>query len=261
MSKFPYRYVLEKGENGQVVKDLQKLLNISDDGQFGPATEKAVRGYQAANELQVDGKAGPQTLGLLGIAPKPFIDVSHHQGKIDWANVPKDLAFVVLKCSEGATFKDKRYQENLLAARAAGFDVRAYHYAKPGNNAAEVEARFACETAAGAPVYLDLEESGNLSSASLTAWALKFMNTVQAIQGRLPVLYTGSAFLRYKLNGGSLLSTYPLWLARYSGEDDDPGYIGAFSKWWAWQLSSKGKVPGIDGDVDINWLYTPPPCS
>lgn len=221
---YPYRYVLQEGEDGQVVTDLQKLLGIKADGKYGPATAAAVRAYQAKHGLAVDGKAGPQTLGKLGIAPRPFIDVSHHQGKIDWSEVPRELAFVVLKCTEGSDFRDKRFAENVAGARAAGFDVRAYHYARPGNNPAEVEARWACKVAGDVPVYLDLEESGGLSAPSLQAWALQFLQTVQSIQVRTPVLYTGSAFLRYQLSGGALLSTYPLWLARYSGEDDDPVY-------------------------------------
>lgn len=258
---YPYRYVLQEGEDGQVVSDLQRLLNIKVDGKYGPATAAAVRAYQAKHGLMVDGKAGPQTLGKLGIAPRPFIDVSHHQGKIDWSEVPRELAFVMLKCTEGSDFSDKRFAENLAGARKAGFDVMAYHYAKPGNNPAEVEARFACKVAGDVPVCLDLEESGGLSAPSLQAWALAFMRKVQEIQRYDPVLYTGSAFLRYKLGGAALLSMYPLWLARYSGEDDDPGYIGGFKRWWAWQLSSAGKVPGIDGEVDLNWLAADPPSS
>ena len=61
---------LTKGSKGQAVKDLQTALNragcnLDVDGNFGPATDKAVRDFQALYELEVDGKAGPKTMAKL----------------------------------------------------------------------------------------------------------------------------------------------------------------------------------------------------
>jgi peptidoglycan hydrolase-like protein with peptidoglycan-binding domain len=57
--------LLRRGTRGAAVKRLQAGLGIGADGQFGPATEKAVRDFQAANGLDVDGLAGPETLAKL----------------------------------------------------------------------------------------------------------------------------------------------------------------------------------------------------
>lgn len=258
MHNYPFVYTLRRGSLGQVVRDLQGRLGISRDGAYGPVTEQAVRDFQKSRGLAVDGIAGPKTLTALQIPVRSFIDVSHHQGRIDWPSVPKDLAFVVVKLSEGLTFKDPRFQENVRGARAAGFQVYGYHYAKPGNNLATAEAQEACKAAGDVPVWLDLEDAGNLKPAALQAWATAFLQEVRRIQGHTPVLYTGSAFLQFQLGGGGGLNQWPLWIARYSGRTDDPGYIGSFDRWMAWQYSSKGRVPGISKAVDVNWLPTDP---
>mgnify|MGYP007100117331 CR=1 FL=1 len=57
---------LVRGSKGDAVKELQRLLKITDDGDFGPKTEKAVKAFQTKKKLTVDGKVGPQTWGALG---------------------------------------------------------------------------------------------------------------------------------------------------------------------------------------------------
>lgn len=59
--------ILVKGEKGDAIRKLQTALGITADGDFGPATEKAVMAFQNAQGLLVDGVAGPQTLSALGI--------------------------------------------------------------------------------------------------------------------------------------------------------------------------------------------------
>lgn len=59
--------ILRRGMKGVPVKRLQEKLGITADGDFGPATEKAVKDYQAANGLAVDGIAGPDTFTHMGL--------------------------------------------------------------------------------------------------------------------------------------------------------------------------------------------------
>lgn len=61
----PAKAMLRKGSRGPDVQSLQKLLGIKADGDFGPATDKAVRAFQSANGLTADGHVGPKTWGLL----------------------------------------------------------------------------------------------------------------------------------------------------------------------------------------------------
>ena len=60
--------ILKKGSKGQEVKELQMFLNISADGDFGPATEAAVKKWQTENDLVADGIVGPKTWDAMGLA-------------------------------------------------------------------------------------------------------------------------------------------------------------------------------------------------
>ena len=69
------------------------------------------------------------------------IDVSHHQGKIDWDRVALSSAangypirFVIMKATEGSTFTDPEFLDNIRAARAAGFVCGVYHFYNPGTS-------------------------------------------------------------------------------------------------------------------------------
>lgn len=59
--------ILKKGLSGAPVRRLQALLGVDIDGQFGPATEKALKAYQVDNDLNVDGIAGPDTFAHMGL--------------------------------------------------------------------------------------------------------------------------------------------------------------------------------------------------
>jgi N-acetyl-anhydromuramyl-L-alanine amidase AmpD len=63
----PARAMLKKGSMGNSVRQLQKLLSVASDGNFGPKTEAAVRAFQKVHHLVVDGKVGPKTWSALGI--------------------------------------------------------------------------------------------------------------------------------------------------------------------------------------------------
>ena len=79
------------------------------------------------------------------IHPLRGIDVSHHQGVVDWGKVAKsDVAFVILKATEGGDYVDDTFARNLAGAKAAGLVVGAYHFftfCRPGAEQAKVVPR------------------------------------------------------------------------------------------------------------------------
>ena len=81
-------YTLRRGDKGQEVGRLQTKLDITIDGDFGPQTEGAVKSHQRDEGLVVDGLAGPKTLGSMGIAVYPGIDVSSHNGTVIGPRLP-----------------------------------------------------------------------------------------------------------------------------------------------------------------------------
>jgi lysozyme len=192
------------------------------------------------------------------------IDVSYHQGTIDWQQVAasgKRFAFV--RATAGTLTADTAYATNRAGARAAGLAVGSYHYANPDaapNDAGNEASWFLRNTSIASgdlvPV-LDLEVSNGLDAASLTAWAQTWLSQVSAATGIRPIIYTNPTFWSTSMvdtdwfarNGYSVL-----WIANWTTASQPAvpaGYWGG-SGWSLWQYSSVGSVPGISGAVDLD---------
>jgi lysozyme len=181
--------------------------------------------------------------------PLRGVDVSHHQGRIDWRRVAADdIAFAYLKASEGGDHRDRRFQENWRGARAAGLKVGAYHYFTFCRRGAEQAANFlaaAPHAPDALPPAVDLEFGGNcgreLSHAQLRRELDAFLAPVEARAGRPAVLYVTPEFsARY----GAALPERPMW--RRSIVMRPPG------PWAIWQYHNRGRVDGVQGPVDLN---------
>ncbi|WP_339200428.1 GH25 family lysozyme [Paenibacillus sp. FSL P2-0322] len=198
------------------------------------------------------------------------IDVSHHQGNIDFKKVAADgISFVFIKATQGQSFRSKTFLTFVKAAKAAGLMIGAYHYiddsATTPDEARKEAANFvsAIKDAGGAstfdlPPVMDYESNkSNLSKAAVTAVAKAFLQEVERLTGVRPIVYTYPSFI----GNFTGLSNYPLWIARYSATQVPPGASG-WSRWDFWQYSdgSAGgtlpsgtrKVAGIAGPVDLN---------
>lgn len=187
------------------------------------------------------------------------IDVSHHNGVVNWKQVAADgYKFVYLKLTEGKSYVDNTTYNNYIAAKNAGLRVGFYHFAHPDNDPiAEVDffLKKLGDMKADLPHCLDLEENKGLSKTKVTAFAAKWMAYLQNQTGITPILYTGYSFI--KSNFTSVLAKYPLWVARYSGSNrvkgfNNPGDSIIWNKWAMFQFTDSGKVAGIKGNVDIN---------
>jgi lysozyme len=192
------------------------------------------------------------------------VDVSHHQGSIDWprvANAGKRFAFA--RASAGTLTADTRYAANRSGARAAGLAVGAYHFANPDTaaNDATNEAAWFLQNASVAsgdllPV-LDLEVSNGLSPATLTAWAQTWLSHVSASTGVRPIIYTNPGFWSTSMantdwfarNGYTVV-----WVAQWTtaSQPSVPAGNWTGNGWAFWQHSSTGSVPGISGAVDLD---------
>lgn len=185
------------------------------------------------------------------------IDVSRHNGLVDWAKVKgAGYSFVYAKASEGVTYDDPLYLQHVKGAKAAGLAVGAYHFARPENNAAIDEAKHFVDILKKfdtdlIPV-LDLEMPTNpklISSQKLVQWARDFINYVQKETGRKVMLYTGVWFIKRYDNFFNKLSDVPLWVSLYGSSVPD---VGGWSRWVVWQYTDKGQVPGVSGNCDVN---------
>jgi lysozyme len=183
------------------------------------------------------------------------IDVSHHQGPIDWPKVKQaGHAFVFCKATEGDSHLDPKFLANVKGAREAGLLVGAYHFAKPAGGpedarrqAEHVTAVLARVGGVDLPPVLDIEDG----QGRLGGWALHFLTRVEQIERRIPVLYSYVPFVREHLVDTPALARFPLWIARYH-TGTSPGSVPPWKSWTFWQHSSSGKVDGIGGNVDLN---------
>lgn len=182
------------------------------------------------------------------------IDISHHQGAVDWARVKADgVVGAFIKATEGGSVIDDTFAINVAGAAVNGIKVGFYHYAHPELNSAEKEAATFAKTVAGKhadfPHVLDVEGAASkLGAAALTAWCVTWLNEVKHLTGRPTMIYTGASFAKTYL--GADLGKWPLWIAHYGATT--PMANTTWAAWSVFQFTSSGRVAGIAGNVDVN---------
>lgn len=190
------------------------------------------------------------------------IDVSSHQGTVDWnAVAASGVEFVILRAgyrgyTTGAVLEDAAFRANLQGAMNAGLRVGVYFYSQAitVEEAAE-EARFVLNLVQGMslpyPIVFDWETVSSSSARTnglgkdvLTACANTFCDTVESAGYRSAVYFNlNLAYTRYDLSG---LNGRTCWLAEYNVP---PTY---YYDYQLLQYTSSGTVPGISGRVDMN---------
>lgn len=196
------------------------------------------------------------------------IDVSRYQENIDWAAVKgAGVQFAMLRLGyrgygTGALVMDPYFQQNIQGAQANGIEVGVYFFSQaitPEEGAEE--ARFCLNALKGYhityPIVFDWESydssleprTDGLDDKILTQCAVAFCEEVEAA-GYQSMVYSNLTYfyLHFDLNQ---LVDYPLWLAQYNSR---PSFYYHFDMW---QYSGTGKVPGIDGNVDLNIHFIP----
>lgn len=189
------------------------------------------------------------------------IDVSKWQGNIDWATTSNAVSFAIIRCgyrgSSGGIAMDPQFLQNMKGAKAHGVRVGVYFYSKATNEAMAVEEASAAlsfvQQAGGGltlPIYFDMEDAcqKGLSKEENTAIANAFCATVAA-GGYSAGVYASKSWFDNRMNAGSIGGNYSIWVARYNT------YLGYSGRYNMWQYSSKGSIPGISGNVDLNIAY------
>lgn len=191
------------------------------------------------------------------------IDVSKWQGDIDWKAVANaGIDFAIIRCgyrgsSTGVLAEDSYFKQNIKGATENGIKVGVYYFTQAITEAEAVEeASAAIALVQGYklhfPIFIDTEGSGgradSLDKATRTAIVKAFCETVRN-SGYKPGIYASKYWYYDKLDV-SQLSTYNIWVAQYNTECN---YNGRYDMW---QYSSKGSVPGISTNVDMNICYT-----
>ena len=149
------------------------------------------------------------------------IDVSHHQGNIDWETLSRaeidgePVSFAFIKATEGKGLLDENFNENFYEAREYGFIRGAYHFFTPSVSGREQADYFIKQVhleEGDLPPVLDIERTGNLTTAQIRREALAWLRAVEASYGVRPIIYTYYKFKEQYL-GTPEFDRYPYWIA------------------------------------------------
>ena len=218
--------------SGQLLKNVQKIIGVEQDGKYGPNTANALTKYLNEN------KGPPSWL------PSFAIDVSHHNGvlSLEWFQNKKEEGYELcyVKITEGQTYQDKYAIQNIKWAFTAGFKVGIYHFCRPdGSDSikllkdANLEAVNFLKSSDSVkefltlPACLDIESRGDkdpaikviepLTGSALIEWSNDWFKNIDSLTSKC-ILYTGKSFFLQYLK--SLPNDRDLWIAAYHSEID-----------------------------------------
>ena len=187
-----------------------------------------------------------------------IMDVSRWQGRIDWDAVKRSgkidgVMLRVLGSKGGKPYVDPAFERNYAACTARGIPVGGYYYTcavTPRQTAEELTALRAALEGKNfqMPIAIDVEGANlrALTPAKLSARVVEAAAKLEA-WGLYAMVYTYTNFADTAL-AMDALTAYDLWLADYRGKCPT-------RKHGMWQYTSKGKIPGVSGPVDLSHAY------
>ncbi len=183
--------------------------------------------------------------------PVRGIDVSSHNGEVDYDKVARaGYAFVYIKASEGATFKDATFKQHVASAQRNGLKVGAYHFFRKnreGNAQAVNMMQSIKGTRLDLPLVIDVEDWENTQGVDNATVNRRLQAMVKALKasGYTIMIYTNGDGRRTYYEP-HLKDEY-LWLCSFN-DPDSIAHLGHVMQ----QYSHWGKVDGVDGEVDLN---------
>ena len=184
------------------------------------------------------------------------IDLSHHQGDIDWSSVKHaeghPIEFVYIKATEGATYQDPLYTFNFKEAKKNGLNVGSYHYFRTTSTVANQLANFMNTAPKDQQTLIpmvDIEDIGSLTVGAFNDSLAFFLAGIETQYGSKPILYTTQRFYNSYLQ--NRYADYPFCIGRYGA--NEPELLDG-NQWTIWQFSEGAHVKGIPKPVDLDVL-------
>ncbi|MGO3764715.1 cell wall-binding repeat-containing protein [Glutamicibacter arilaitensis] len=248
---------LAGAENEDVSEnELQRQLNLAS-----PASLEELRTWRP-----------PGTLG---------IDVSRHQGTVNWATAKANGArFAYIKATQSwpsSLYKDPKFSENYTNSRNAGLIRGAYHFALPAHSSGATQAKEFVANGGGwsndgytMPPLLDIEWNPysksqypdgkgdmcyGMSPSQMVTWIKDFGNTVKAKTGRLPMIYTAQSWWDECTGDSTAFKSWPLHVSIFPTADvaKNPRELPeGWTTFNVWQYSSNSNLLGSTKNVDAN---------
>ena len=197
-----------------------------------------------------------------------MLDVSEWQDRINWEQVASKVSAVYIRALYGSAHVDQRLDAHSTGADKADILIGYYHYVVPGITGREDDAQYQAEQFAKLvrgrprelPCAVDVETTGSVGTDKLGLWFHDYVHALVSFGiGDWPVVYGPESILHVLATS----DVREVWLAWWPPQPPLPGArppvpLGG-SRLFAWQWTSQGRVPGIDGPVDLSWLYDLPP--
>lgn len=189
-------------------------------------------------------------------------DISNNQGNIDNRLVPGN--FVFIKATEGVGYTDPNCDANYQQAKAAGKLLGVYHFARPDGNDPISEARWFYSQVKGylgeAVIALDLEVK-----PITPGWAKSFADEFYRLSKVRVVIYMSQSVFNTG-DWSALTPNYAAWVASYGANNQQTGYgdpnapVSINGNWTIFgvQYTSRGRLPGWGGDLDLDIAYVTP---
>lgn len=233
-------------------------LLIKTEAEIDAEAEDSAEANTDGDDTEIRQTSGVSKTGVLGI------DVSKWQKEIDWDKVKNEgVDFAIIRCGyrgsvTGSLVEDPYFEQNIKGARAAGIKVGVYFFTQAVSEVEAVEEAsmvisLVRDYELQYPVFIDTEGAGgngradSLNVEERTAVCEAFCTTVKNA-GLEAGVYASRNWYNNKLTA-STLESYAIWLAEYRSV---PLYQGYYQMW---QYTSKGKINGINGNVDLNVSY------
>jgi len=180
------------------------------------------------------------------------IDVSKYQGDIDWEAISKNkhIKFAYIKATEGATYVDPRFEENIAEARKHGVKVGCYHFLRTSSSIAdqfENMKKYVRREEQNLVPMIDVESMGKWNQQQLVDSLHEFAVMIYEHYKVAPIIYTYVNFYNRNLSGK--FTNYPLFIARYTETEPE---MSDGTKYVIWQFSERGRIDGIKGNVDLS---------
>lgn len=262
----------EEEMGGELSDDVSRSDLLKYATSLDPPTRAFPRAFEFPRHVTQEGVFG--------------IDVSHHQGEIDWTKIASGkVTFVYVKATQGARSFDPRFKSNWAAIEASGAEHKrpyrgAYHFMSANIDAAAQAsnylARVGSVRATDLPPCLDLEwdfarKDGKYvtgpdgkpvdrwsayTPAQIIAKAKIWLDAVEKATGKRPIIYTNRYWWQERIGKDLSLSKYHLWISDYTNFSlrQETPRTPEKHDWKVWQLSDKGRISvgGISGPVDTN---------
>lgn len=248
VGNYPLTYVVTDASGNQTKKEFTLRVKEKTTSTTTTATQTPKLQFAEVKEMH---KTEQTKVG---------IDVSKWQGEINWQEVKEaGVEFAMIRLGyqtdyDGTYEIDPYFEANIKGAKEAGLPVGVYFYSYAKNvGQAKEQAQWVTEKLKGysleLPVAYDWESWTSFSKAGMSFHTLNqcanvFLRTIEEA-GYQGMLYSSKNYLETMWHK----SNYPVWLAQYNTHVT---YGGDYS---IWQMSDKGRVNGIKGDVDLDILY------